>query len=78
MPLRVAAASWVRAVVVFGEPLDLSHRWEQSFDKAVAQGIVDEVMEAIAGLKRDLEEQEAREGQAGTPAEAPVQEQPTA
>ncbi len=46
---------WGRsAVAQIGKPMDLGHWWDKEPDKASAQAIVDEIMEAIAGLRDEL------------------------
>jgi 1-acyl-sn-glycerol-3-phosphate acyltransferase len=47
------------ALISFGPPMDLSKYWEQDLSRAVAQGIVDDVMAEIARLKAEVEADDA-------------------
>jgi len=47
-----------RAIIACGEPLDLSRFWDEPNTAETGQAIVDAVMEAIAGLRDELAENE--------------------
>ena len=64
-PDRPRLLSGKRATIIFGEAIDLEDYYDQDLSSPVAQGIVDRVMDAIAGLKQEHEQRELDQNTVG-------------